>query len=218
LCGWPTCSRKDPDSCSRHGCLYTYHVVASLVLASSSPRRAALLSESGFHFEVAKPLLAEKFDASLTLRELTLWNAIRKGMSIAQTRPDTVVLAADTLVALGDQIIGKPADRSEAARMLRRLSGRTHKVCSAVAIYQHTSGRSAVFHDVSHVRFRQLSNETIENYLAKVSPLDKAGAYAAQGNGAEIIAKIDGSFTNVVGLPMEKTVGALAKFGIQPKS
>jgi len=188
------------------------------VLASSSPRRAALLSESGFHFEIAKPFVAEKFDGSLTLRELTLWNAIRKGMSIAQTRPDTVVLAADTLVALGDQIIGKPADLSEAARMLRSLSGRTHKVCSAVAIYQQTSGRSAVFHDVSHVRFRRLSNETIENYLAKVSPLDKAGAYAAQGNGAEIIAKIDGSFTNVVGLPMEKTVGALAKFGIQPKS
>jgi len=192
--------------------------VPLLVLASSSPRRAALLSESGFHFEIAKPRVAEKFDGSLTLRELTLWNAIRKGMAIAQTRPDKVVLAADTLVALGDQIIGKPADLSEAARMLRSLSGRTHKVCSAVAIYQQTSWRSAVFHDVSHVRFRRLSNETIENYLAKVSPLDKAGAYAAQGNGAEIIAKIDGSFTNVVGLPMEKTVGALAKFGIQAKS
>jgi septum formation protein len=158
------------------------------------------------------------FYANLTLRELTLWNAIRKGMSRAQTRPDAVVLAADTLVALGNQIIGKPANLSEAARMLRRLSGQTHEVCSAVAIYQQTSGRSAVFHDISRVRFRRLSNATIENYLAKVSPLDKAGAYAAQGNGAEIIAKIDGSFTNVVGLPMEKTVSALAKFGIEPKS
>jgi septum formation protein len=87
-----------------------------------------------------------------------------------------------------------------------------------VAIYQQASGRSAVFHDVSRVRFRRLSNATIESYLAKVNPLDKAGAYAAQGKGAEIIAKIDGSFTNVVGLPMEKTVTALAKFGIQPKS
>jgi septum formation protein len=75
-----------------------------------------------------------------------------------------------------------------------------------------------VFHDVSRVRFRQLSNVAIENYLAKVGPLDKAGAYAAQGSGAEIIAKIEGSFTNVVGLPMEKTVAALAKFGIRPKS
>ena len=188
------------------------------MLASSSPRRATLLSERGFHFEIARPRVAEKFDATLTLRELTLWNAIRKGMSIAQTRPDAVVLAADTLVALENQIIGKPTDLSEAASMLQSLSGRTHEVCSTVAIYQQASGRSAVFHDVSRVRFRRLSNATIENYLAKVNPLDKAGAYAAQGKGAEIIAKIDGSFTNVVGLPMEKTVAALAKFGIQPKS
>jgi septum formation protein len=191
--------------------------VPSLVLASSSPRRAALLSEGGFKFEIASPRVGEKFDPALTLRELTLWNAIRKGMSIAQTRPDAVVLAADTLVALENQTIGKPADLSEAAQMLRRLSGRTHEVCSAVAIYQQRSGSSAVFHDVSRVRFRRLSDATIENYLTKVGPLDKAGAYAAQGSGTEIIAKIEGSFTNVVGLPMEKTVAELAKFGIRPK-
>ena len=190
----------------------------SLVLASSSPRRAALLSGAGFEFEIAPPQVAEKFGVALTLRELTVWNAVRKGVSVAQRRPDAVVLAADTLVALENQIIGKPMDSNDATQMLRRLSGRTHEVCSAVAIYQQTSGRSAIFHDVSRVRFRRLSNASIENYLAKVSPLDKAGAYAAQGNGAEIIAKIDGSFTNVVGLPMEKTVAALAKFGIEPKS
>ena len=190
----------------------------SLVLASSSPRRAALLSKGGFEFEVASPRVAEKFSATLTLRELTLWNAIRKGMAIAQTRPDAVVLAADTLVALENQIIGKPADLSEAARILQRLSGRTHEVCSAVAIYQQTLGRSAVFHESSRVRFHRLNNATIESYLAKVDPLDKAGAYAAQGSDTEIIAKVEGSFTNVVGLPMEKTVAALAKFGIRPKS
>jgi septum formation protein len=188
-----------------------------LVLASSSPRRASLLSEGGFEFEVVSPRVEEKFDPALTLRELTLWNAFRKGMSIAQTRPDAVVLAADTLVALDNRIIGKPANVSEATQMLRRLSGRTHEVCSAVAIYQQTSGKSAVFHDISRVRFRRLSDAAIEDYLAKVDPLDKAGAYAAQGSGPKIIAKIEGSFTNVVGLPMEKTVAALAKFGIQPK-
>src|SRR5207248_9282778 len=106
----------------------------SVVLASSSPRRAALLYESGFEFDVAPPRVAEKFDAALTLRELTLWNAIRKGMSMAQTRPDAVVLAADTLVALKDEIIGKPADLDEAAEVLRRLSGRTHDGCSAVFV------------------------------------------------------------------------------------
>jgi septum formation protein len=193
-------------------------VVPSLVLASCSPRRAALLSEGGFEFETASPRAAEKFDSALTLRELTLWNAIRKGMSIAQTRPNAVVLAADTLVALENQIIGKPEDLSVAEQMLRRLSGRTHEVCSAVAIYQQTSGRSAVFHDISRVRFHRLNDAAIEDYLAKVGPLDKAGAYAAQGSGSEIIAKIEGSFTNVVGLPMEKTIAELAKFGIRPRA
>jgi nucleoside triphosphate pyrophosphatase len=189
----------------------------SLVLASSSPRRAALLSESGFEFDVAPPRVAEKFDAALTLRELTLWNAIRKGMSMAQTRPDAVVLAADTLVALKNEIIGKPADLDQATDVLQRLSGRTHEVCSAVLIYHQTSGRLVVFHEVSRVRFHRLNRAMIKKYFAKVDPLDKAGAYAAQGSGAEIIANIEGSYTNVVGLPMEKTIPALAKFGIRPK-
>ena len=189
----------------------------SLVLASSSPRRAALLAEGGFEFETVSPRVAELFDVALTLRELTLWNAIRKGMSVAQTHPDAVVLAADTLVALADEIIGKPVDLNEAAQILRRLSGQTHEVCSAVLIYHQTSGRSVVLHDISRVRFRRLSSEKIMNYLAKVDPLDKAGAYAAQGSGAEFIAKIEGSFTNVVGLPMEKTIDALSRFGIAPR-
>ena len=190
----------------------------SFVLASSSPRRAALLSNAGFEFEIAAPRIAERFDAAVTLRELTLWNALRKGMSVAQTCPDAVVLAADTLVALENETIGKPADLKEAARMLRRLSGRTHEVCSAVLIYHQTSRRSAVFHDISRVRFHRLNRAMIDKYVAKVDPLDKAGAYAAQGSGAEIIAKIDGSFTNVVGLPMEKTIDALAKFAVRPKT
>lgn len=188
------------------------------MLASSSPRRSALLNEGGFEFEIAAPRVAEKFSTTLTLRELTLWNAIRKGMAIAQTHPDAVVLAADTLVSLENKIIGKPADLNEATQILQRLSGRTHEVCSSVAIYHQTSGRSAAFYDSSRVSFHRLSDATIQSYIAKVGPLDKAGAYAAQGSGAEIIAKVEGSFTNVVGLPMEKTVAELAKFGIRPKS
>jgi nucleoside triphosphate pyrophosphatase len=177
-----------------------------------------LLSEAGFEFESVTPRVAEKFDVDLTLCELTMWNAIRKGMSVAQAHPDTIVLAADTLVALDHEIIGKPADFEQAAQILRRLSGRTHEVCSAVFICRLSSGTSTTFHEISSVRFHRLTEATIENYVSKVDPLDKAGAYAAQGRGAEIIAKIDGSYTNVVGLPMEKTVAALAKFGIQPKA
>jgi septum formation protein len=188
-----------------------------LVLASTSPRRAALLRDAGFEFEIAPPQTAEKFGVVVTLRELTHWNAIRKGMSVAQMRPDAVVLAADTLVALDNEIIGKPADLNEATQILGRLSGRTHEVCSAVLIYHQTSGRSEFFHDISRVRFHRLNTAMIKSYFAKVNPLDKAGAYAAQGSGIEIIAKIEGSFTNVVGLPMEKTTAALSRFGIRPK-
>jgi septum formation protein len=193
-------------------------VSASLVLASCSSRRAALLAEAGFEFESVTPRIAEKFDVDLTLRELTMWNAMRKGVPVARAYPDKIVLAADTLVALDDEIIGKPADLEQAAQILRRLSGRTHEVCSAVFICRFSIGRSATFHEISHVRFRRLSSATIKNYFAKVNPLDKAGAYAAQGSGAEIIAKIEGSYTNVVGLPMEKTLAALAQFGIHPKA
>jgi septum formation protein len=192
--------------------------MVGLLLASDSPRRAALLAEAGFDFETVSPRIEEKFDVNLTLRELTMWNAIRKGTSVARMRPDRVVLAADTLIALDGEIIGKPADLSEAAQILWRLSGRTHEVCSAVFIYPFAAGQSVTFHEFSRVRFRRLTEAKIDKYLAKVDPLDKAGAYAAQGCGAEIIAKIDGSYTNVVGLPMEKTVGTLAQFGIQPKS
>jgi len=187
------------------------------VLASCSPRRAALLAKAGFEFESVSPRVAEKFDVDLTLRELTMWNAIRKGVPVARAYPDKIVLAADTLVAVDYEIIGKPADLEHAAQILRRLSGRTHEVCSAVFICRFAGARSAIFHEVSRVRFRRLSSATIENYLAKVNPLDKAGAYAAQGRGAEIIAKIDGSYTNVVGLPMEKTLAVLAQFGIHSK-
>jgi septum formation protein len=193
-------------------------VATLLLLASNSPRRRELLAAAGFEFESVSPRISEGFDVDLTLRELTVFNAVRKGMSVARMHPERIVLAADTLVAFDDEIIGKPADLDHAARILHRLSGRVHEVCSAVFICHLASARSGSFHEISRVRFRSLSRAKIDNYLAQVDPLDKAGAYAAQGHGAEIIAKIDGSFSNVVGLPMEKTIAALAAFGIKSKT
>jgi len=192
-------------------------VATSLLLASNSPRRVELLAGAGFDFETVSPDVAERSDTDVTLRELTVWNAIRKGKSVAQSYPDRVVLAADTLVALDGEIIGKPRDLDDATGILRRLCGQTHDVCSAVFIWHRAVRRATVFHEISRVRFRRLTDAKIDKYLAQVNPLDKAGAYAAQGRGSEIIEKIDGSYTNVVGLPMEKTVEALAKFGIRPK-
>ena len=189
-----------------------------LLLASNSPRRRDLLAEAGFEFETRAPNVAERFDLDLTLRELTALNAIRKALAAARANPNKVVLAADTLVAIDDHVLGKPSDASEAAAMLERLSGRGHQVCTSVFICDLARARSTSFSDISHVHFRCLTRAAIDNYLARVDPLDKAGAYAAQGFGSEIIENIVGSFTNVVGLPMEKTVPALAEFGIQPKA
>jgi septum formation protein len=186
------------------------------LLASNSPRRRELLLEAGFNFEVFEPEVDERVDVDLTLRELTSLNAVRKAMAAARAHPKKVVLAADTLVALDNQILGKPNDAGEAVAMLERLSGRVHDVCTSVFICHLARARSTSFSEVSRVRFHRLTRDAIEHYLTRVNPLDKAGAYAAQGFGSEIIEKIDGSYTNVVGLPMEKTVSALAEFGIRP--
>ena len=191
-------------------------VHSSLILASHSPRRSELLNTVGLSFKTVPADVIEKLDVDLTLRELTLFNARRKAAAVARLHPEAVVLAADTLVALQGEVIGKPRDLNHAAQILRRLSGRVHEVCSAVVISRLRPARSTSFHEISHVRFHRLSKDKIDNYLAKINPLDKAGAYAAQGFGAEIIAEIQGSFTNVVGLPMEKTVCALKNFGIEP--
>jgi septum formation protein len=189
----------------------------TLLLASKSPRRRELLKEAGFDFEIVAPTVAEKCDVDLTLRELTALNAMRKAVATARLQPKDVVLAADTLVSISDHILGKPKDHNEAVAMLERLNGRAHEVCTSVVICCMAEAKSTSFHDVSRVYFRRLSRDEIDNYLARVNPLDKAGAYAAQGFGSEIIEKINGSFTNVVGLPMEKTTAALAAFGVLPK-
>jgi septum formation protein len=190
--------------------------VPVFLLASNSPRRRELLLEAGFNFEVFEPEVDERVDVDLTLRELTSLNAVRKAMVAARAHPKKVVLAADTLVALDNEVLGKPNDAGEAVAMLERLSGRVHDVCTSVFICHLARARSTSFSEMSRVRFHRLTRDAIEHYLTRVNPLDKAGAYAAQGFGSEIIEKIDGSYTNVVGLPMEKTVPALAEFGIRP--
>ncbi|MEP6602337.1 MAG: Maf family protein [Spartobacteria bacterium] len=188
-----------------------------LILASSSPRRRDLLAEAGFVFSAISPRVREKFHVDLTVRELTVWNAVRKGLWAARYHPNAIVLAADTLVALDHEILGKPANLKEAAQFLRRLSGRVHQVCSGVFMCHLARGRSTIIAEISHVRFRPLDAAKIDKYFSRINPLDKAGAYAAQGHDAEIISQVEGSFSNVVGLPMERTIAALREFGIKPK-
>ncbi|MEN3367863.1 MAG: nucleoside triphosphate pyrophosphatase [Verrucomicrobiota bacterium] len=186
------------------------------VLGSGSPRRRHLLEEAGYEFEVVEPAIAELAVASFTIRELTICNATRKALAIARSRPDAVVLGADTLVALDGEVIGKPADLAHAQEILRRLGGRSHEVRTAVFICHLARGQAHSFQEVSRVQFRELDRGAISKYLAKIDPLDKAGAYAAQGHGMDIIERIEGSYSNVVGLPMEETARVLRLFGIKP--
>ncbi len=184
-----------------------------LILASGSPRRRDLLTEAGLEFEIVSPSVAESSAAALSMRELTTLNATRKAKVVARTRPDAVVLGADTLVGLDGEVIGKPRDLDEAAKMLRRLSGREHQVCTSV--YLCSAKRRINFSVLSHVRFHSLGRKQIRDYIARIGPLDKAGGYGAQGDGAEIIRAISGSYTNVIGLPMDETLLALRDyFGI----
>lgn len=184
------------------------------VLASGSPRRRELLEEAGYEFEIISPPVEEVSHDWLTLRELTICNATRKAWRVAQTLPDAVVLGADTLVSIDDRVIGKPADIEEARQILRRLSGRSHVVGTAVCLCHLALGKSQTLYALSRVEFRDLTGSAINSYLAKVNPLDKAGAYAAQGHGKQIIKQIDGSYSNVVGLPMEETARLLGAYGI----
>lgn len=141
-------------------------------------------------------------------------NALAKATAVAERHPHAVVLAADTVVALGGDLFGKPANMEEARRMLAQLAGRVHEVYTAVCVAQDRLRRG--FIDVSRVRFRPASPEAIERYLARIQPLDKAGAYAAQDDRGEMIEWIEGCPRNVAGLPLQRTASLLAKFGIFP--
>lgn len=188
-----------------------------LVLASGSPRRSDLLQEAGFHFEVVKPLVEEIEDDAIPIRELTALNARLKADAVAAAHYGSVVLAADTLVLLGEKVFGKPSSRDEASRMLGELNGQAHQVFTAVTLIHQESGRIHSLTVATDVIFKQLTREEMAAYHKKIDPMDKAGAYAAQDHGALIIDRISGSMTNVIGLPMDEVTEALAgHFGIRP--
>jgi septum formation protein len=173
------------------------------ILASSSPRRIQLLREAKFHPEVVRPEVAELSCDFLTPGELARFNARLKAAAVAALNPDATVLGADTIVALGSEVFGKPRDFEEAGRMLGKLVGKTHEVITGVALIEANRGRIILRAVCSTVTFHSLSAREINEYLKTVDPLDKAGGYAAQNSADVIIERIDGSFTNVVGLPME---------------
>jgi septum formation protein len=174
-----------------------------LILASVSLRRAELLRQLGLDFQVVASDAPEMAHEHLSPWELCQLNAHRKARAVAKKHPDALVLGADTLVFLDNEIMGKPAHLAEAKRMLTRLQGRTHQVVTGVSLIHLRAHRECTFVASTDVTFRPLTAGQIDEYLAKVNPLDKAGAYAIQEHGDLIVAEISGSYSNVVGLPIE---------------
>ena len=181
-----------------------------LILASASPRRAELLRQSAREFQVFPSDATEIFDEQLSPWELCQLNAHRKARAVAKKHPDALVLGADTLVFLDEEIMGKPADLADAKRMLSRLQGRTHQVVTGISLIHLREHRERTFAVSTDVTFRSLTAGEMKDYLAKVNPLDKAGAYAIQEHGEMIVAEIFGSYSNVVGLPVEQLQAELA--------
>ncbi len=184
-----------------------------VILASASPRRRELLALVGIAHDVRPAAI----DESLRPGETPMGHAERlaraKAHAVAEREPDAVVIAADTIVVVDGDILGKPRGVEEAAEMLRRLSARTHTVYTATAVARGARTESAV--ETVTVTFRALTGEEIDQYVATGEPLDKAGAYGIQGYGATIVERVEGDYFSVMGLGLRRLVELLARVGVQ---
>ena len=188
-------------------------VLTELVLASQSPRRSELLGTLGFGVRVVPSDVEEGPRPGISPLDLARVHAAAKARAVADREPSAVVVAADTVVDLDGEALGKPTDAAHARSMLRALSGREHRVHTAYVAHDGYSGRS-LFSDCSTtVRFAELDDATIDRYIASGDPFDKAGAYGIQGPGAALVERIDGDFYTVMGFPLGDFIRRLADLG-----
>lgn len=186
----------------------------ALILASASPRRSDLLRQMGVPFTVVRNQVPEVAPEHLTPVETAEINAYRKARVTAKKHPDELVLGADTVVGLGTSVFGKPVDMADAEQMIAKLQGRTHQVITGVCLIHLRSHRQKLFAVSTAVTFRKLHLGQIRRYLAKIYPFDKAGSYAIQEEGDDIVKCISGSFSNVVGLPVEQLAEELVAWQV----
>lgn len=179
-----------------------------LILASASPRRRELMERAGYRFEVIPSPAEEIHDHSMPPALLCETNAAIKARDIASKHPEATVIGADTLVFIDDRALGKPRDLDESRFMLGTLSGRTHFVCTGVCIIRPGRPEHRL-HEITEVSFRTLDTADIDAYLACTNTLDKAGAYGIQDHGDRLIASIEGSFENVMGLPIGRVLAEI---------
>ena len=180
------------------------------------PRGVPTLRQVGLDFSVCPSDVPEVAAAGETATDLARRLAREKGTAVARSRTDAWVLSADTIVVVDGAVLGKPADAAEAGQMLRRLSDRTHEVFTAVALTAPGGEPAGEVLVRSRVEFRPLSAAEIDAYVATGEPFDKAGAYAIQGGAEHFVRRVDGSYTNVVGLPIDETRDLLARAGLLP--
>lgn len=187
-----------------------------LILASASPRRRELLGQLGVKFDVIVADVTEHEDPTTDPRVMVAHNSALKADWVAARHPDALVLGADTTVFIDGTALNKPRDGAEARAMLRRLSGRTHTVFTGLAVRRTSDGRRIDDGVATEVTFKTIDEAIIEAYLARVNTLDKAGGYAIQEHSEMIVAGHRGSFTNIIGLPLETTKQILTQCGLLP--
>ena len=191
-----------------------FHSLAPLVLASASPRRRRFLQQLGLDFRVEAADVDERVLPGETPESFVLRLAVDKARAVAAQRPDQMVIAADTAVVLGEEILGKPDNPAAAVEMLLRLAGRSHAVWTGYAVIRQDDGIEVARAVRTDVRMVDFNRNTAAAYVATGEPLDKAGSYGIQGRGGCLVERIDGSYSNVVGLPVAELVADLERLGV----
>ncbi len=186
-----------------------------LILASQSPRRRKLLKQLGFEFSVQPSDVDENgISTELPPQEYAMKLALRKAKDIAEkTLHPAIIIGSDTIVVLDGKILNKPADREDAVRMLKTLSGRTHTVYTGICLFESVTMRNFSTVQSTEVTFRELDTDEIAAYVNTGSPMDKAGAYGIQDDfGAVFVCRVEGCYYNIVGLPLEMLYSSLKEF------
>ncbi len=191
-----------------------YKTIAPLVLGSQSPRRRELLGQLGIKFAIARADIDECLKAGETPADFVGRMAAEKARAVAGAFPASWILAADTIVVLEGKVLGKPEDKAAAEKMLTRIAGNRHQVLTAFTLYHPQNGSPVTRLDSSRVKIAALSAEQIAAYINTGEPLDKAGSYAVQGLGGAFVEAIEGSPTNVIGLPLPLVVAELLNYNV----
>ncbi|CEH33107.1 Maf family protein [Romboutsia lituseburensis] len=183
----------------------------NIILASASPRRKEILENTNTKFEIIKSEIDEVILDNELPSQVVMRLAFEKSIDIALKHPDSLVIGADTVVVLNNNILGKPKDSSDAFNMIKQLSGKTHQVITGISLINLNANQKIIDYVVSNVKFKNLSEEDIKDYIQTNESLDKAGAYGIQGFGAMLVEEIQGDYFNIVGLPISRLSDLLKK-------